>query len=73
MEKKNRKYRFFYHYNKWNGGLTVHFRGQCHPCKNIVCYPTTASKWNKIQPNLVMQGFTIGLDKNIDTNTITIL
>jgi hypothetical protein len=50
-------YRFFYHYHKASQAMTVHFRGRCIPCKNIVCNVATESKWNKQQPRLVMQGY----------------
>jgi hypothetical protein len=35
----------------------VHFKKQCMQCKDIVCYAPTQSKWNKTQPQLVIQGF----------------
>lgn len=50
-------YRFFFHYHRASGGMTVHFRGRCTSCKNVVCSVATESKWNKQQPRLVMQGF----------------
>ena len=37
--------------------MSVHFKKQCIPCQNIVCYADTESKWNKTQPQLVIQGF----------------
>jgi len=37
--------------------MTVHFKGQCIPCKNVICNVNTETKWNKTQPQLVMQGF----------------
>ena len=52
-----KKYRFFYHYNKANNGMTVHFRGVCYPCKHVRCNVPSETKWNKTQPRLVMQGF----------------
>jgi len=53
----NKRYRFFYHFNKHTKRLTVHFKGQCIPAEGIICEPQTESKWNKTQPFLVMQGF----------------
>jgi hypothetical protein len=52
-----KKYRFFYHYRKSVGGMTVHFKGQCIPVKDIVCNVSCETKWKKGQPYLVMQGF----------------
>ena len=52
-----KKYRFFYHYNKKEGKLTIHYKKQCHFVNNLICMVPTNSKWNKIQPNLVMQGY----------------
>jgi hypothetical protein len=58
MNKKERLYRFFYHYNKQNKKMTVHFRKQCLIVKDIACFCDTYTKWNeKGQPNIVMQGF----------------
>ena len=37
--------------------MTVHFRGQCIPTKNVECRAVCETKWNKIQPHLVLQGF----------------
>lgn len=59
---KERKYRFFLHYNKplskerrthlW----TVHFRKKCYIAENIECNVITESKTNRTQPYVVMQG-----------------
>lgn len=54
---KNKKYRFFYHYYKQKGKMSIHFRGQCMVSKNVVCEVSTQTKWNKTQPQLVVQGF----------------
>jgi hypothetical protein len=54
---KAKKYRFFYHYFKQKKCMSVHFKKQCMQCKDIVCYAPTQSKWNKTQPQLVIQGF----------------
>lgn len=50
-------YRFFYHYRRATGGMTVHFRGKCLPCQNVKCFVPNETKRNKIQPKLVVQGF----------------
>ena len=54
---KEMKYRFFYHYNKKEHRMTVHYKKQCHSVDNLVCTVPVNSKWNEIQPYLVMQGF----------------
>lgn len=51
------KYRFFYHYNKKENKLTVHYRKKCIIADNIMCTVPTESKWNKQQPYIVMQGW----------------
>lgn len=52
-----KKYRFFYHYNKQNKKMSVHFQKQCIIVSDIVCGVPCSTKWNKTQPQLVMQGF----------------
>lgn len=52
-----RAYRFFFHYNKYTGGMTVHYRKQCIAVDDITCNVSTETKWNKSQPRLVVQGF----------------
>jgi len=37
--------------------MSVHFRGQCHQCKDVVCDAATETKWNETQPKLVIRGF----------------
>ena len=49
--------RFFFHYNKPNKKISVHFNKTCYIVDDIVCSATTESKWNKKQPNLVIQGW----------------
>lgn len=49
--------RFYFHYNRQRKGMTVHYRGRCIPCQNVICHPPCESKWNKRQPRLVMQGW----------------
>lgn len=50
------KYRFFFHYRKMTGGMTVHFRGRCITCFDVKCLVPCETKRNKTQPKLVMQG-----------------
>jgi hypothetical protein len=54
MEKK---YRFFFHYRKQTGGMTVHFKGQCIPAFDVECKVKCETKRNKTQPHLVIRGF----------------
>lgn len=71
MEKDNKQYRFFFHYNKPNKLMTIHFKKQCILVKNIKCNVPIETKWNdKQQPNIVLRGFC----KNIiiDNNTAII-
>jgi len=54
----NRKYRFFFHYYRQYNCLSIHYRNKCHKVKDIkINNVTVESKWNKRQPQLVMQGF----------------
>lgn len=57
-------YRFFYHYNKKEKKMSVHFNKQCFIAKHIKCDLPTESKYNKSQPNLVMQGFATSVYKD---------
>ena len=66
------KYRFFYHFNKKTKKMTVHFKGQCLLCQNIVCRVPCNTKWNKRQPYLVMQGFAASVTPLDDWNTMLI-
>lgn len=52
-----KKYRFFFHYRKQTGGMTVHFRGQCIPVHDVECRVKCETKRNKTQPYLVLQGY----------------
>lgn len=53
------KKRFFYHYYKQKGCMTVHWEGACHPVKDIKLYNITLceTKWQERQPRIVMQGW----------------
>lgn len=56
------KWRFFYHFYKQKGCMSVHFRKQCIPVDNVVCNVPCETKWNKRQPHLVMRGFASKLE-----------
>lgn len=65
------KYRFFFHYRKSTGGMTVHFRGKCIPCKDIRSLVGVETKYNpKQQPHLVMQGYCQEIEQVGDLVTI---
>ena len=49
--------RFWYHYRKRDGKMTVHFRGKCHTVDDVSCDVPCETKRNKRQPLLVMQGY----------------
>jgi mannose-6-phosphate isomerase-like protein (cupin superfamily) len=51
------KYRFFYHYFKQKGMMTVHFRGKCHTVQNVTCVVPCQTHHQKRQPRLVMRGW----------------
>jgi hypothetical protein len=53
----NRKYRFFYHYYKQKGKMSIHFRDSCVVVDDVECNVPCETKWRKTQPRLVMQGF----------------
>lgn len=50
-------YRFFFHYNKKEQKMTVHFRKKCILVDDVICNTPCETKWNRSQPYLVMQGF----------------
>lgn len=52
-----KKYRFFYHYNKPNKKMSVHYRGQCLIVKDVLCNVPCETKWSESQPNLKMIGW----------------
>lgn len=51
------KRRFFFHYRRATGGMTVHFAGKCIPCVDVVCDVPVETKRNKRQPRMVLRGF----------------
>ena len=42
----NKKKRFFFHFRKSTGDLTLHWNKQCIPIKNVECYVPVETKWN---------------------------
>lgn len=52
-----KKYRFFYHFYKQKGKMSIHFRDTCQVVDNVICKAECETKWNKTQPRLVMRGF----------------
>lgn len=52
-----KKYRFYYHYNKPNNKMTVHFKNKCYIVDDVVCCVWCETKWNNTQPKLVIRGF----------------
>lgn len=67
---QQKQYTFFYHYRKQTGGMTVHFRGTCYPCKNVICNVPCHTKYHKQQPYLTMNGKADKIE--IDGDTVTI-
>lgn len=49
--------RFFFHFRKATGDITLHWNKQCIPVQNIVCHVPVETKWNKQQPRVVLRGF----------------
>lgn len=53
----NKKYRFFYHYYKQKGKMSVHFKKSCTVVDDVICNVPCETKWKNTQPRLIMQGF----------------
>jgi len=53
----SKKYRFFYHFFKQKGKMSVHFRGKCHIVDHVICEPECETHWRNSQPRLVMRGW----------------
>ena len=51
------KRRFFFHFNKHTGKMTVHFKKACIAVDDVICTAPCESKWNDTQPRLVMRGW----------------
>lgn len=56
--------RFFFHFRKVTGELTLHWNKQCISIKDIVCNVPIQTKWNKQQPRVVLQGFANNVEIN---------
>lgn len=54
---QKRKKRFFFHFRKQTGELTLHWKNQCISVKNIECNVPVETKWNNQQPKIVLRGF----------------
>lgn len=52
-----KKYRFFFHYNKKEDKMSVHFKKKCYITDHVFCKMSVESKRNKVQPRVVMQGW----------------
>jgi hypothetical protein len=63
---ENKKKRFFFHFRKNTGELTLHWNKQCIPIKNVDCRVALETKWNSVQPRVVLRGFarSIEIDEN---------
>ncbi len=58
--------RFFFHFRKSTGELTLHWENKCIPIKDVDCRVPVETKWNKEQPRVVLRGYatTIEIDEN---------
>lgn len=52
-----KKYRFFYHYYKQKGKMSIHFKKSCTVVDDVICQVPCETKWKNTQPRLIMQGF----------------
>ncbi len=62
--------RFFYHYRRQTGGMTVHFDKRCIPVTNVRCLVPSETKHRPRQPRLVMQGYAQAVEIQGDTAVI---
>lgn len=69
--KEMREYRFFYHFYKQKGKMTIHYRNQCTVVDNVECKVACETKWKATQPRLVMQGFAKNVEIKNNTAIIT--
>lgn len=65
-----KKYRFFYHYFKQKGKMSIHFRNKCTVVDNIICHVPCETKWKPTQPRLVMIGWASNVEINEGTAII---
>ena len=66
-----RKKRFFFHFRKSTGELTLHWNKQCIPVKNVIVNVPVETKWNSQQPKVVLRGW--AKEITIENNTATII
>jgi hypothetical protein len=50
-------YRFFYHFYKQKGKMSIHFKNSCVVVDDVICNVPCETKWKLRQPRLVMQGY----------------
>lgn len=65
-----KEYRFFYHYNKHTGKMSVHFKKKCYIVDDVECLVPCRTKWSIIQPKLRMIGWAKEVDINNNKATI---
>lgn len=53
--------------------MSIHFRKSCTVVDNIQCMVPCITKWNKRQPQLVMQGYASEIIYSKDYKTATIV
>jgi len=64
------QYRVWYHYNKPNKCMTVHWRGKCLLVDEIVCLVPMETKTDQRQPHYVLRGWANNVRvKNINDET----
>jgi hypothetical protein len=51
------KRRFFFHYRKSDGKMTIHYNKRCYIVDEVQCLVSCESKRNMRQPRVVMQGY----------------
>jgi hypothetical protein len=56
-----KKYRFFYHFYKQKGKMSIHFKNTCCVVDGVICNVPCETKWKSRQPKLVMQGFALNV------------
>jgi hypothetical protein len=53
----SRKRRFFFHYNKVQKKMSLHYDNKCYIVEDIECCVPCETRHRTRQPRLVMQGF----------------
>ena len=62
--------RFFFHYRKMDGRMSVHYKQQCFVVDDVECNVPVKTKRNNRQPRLVMAG---DCEKIVFKNKIAII